>query len=265
MSSKATNKESIVFVGVDVELFKRCFFREDAEEEAKNMPKSYSWSAVDLVCLDDSSPTIASDLTSAIQKQGVLSVVFQSTDMDASILTTLIDFYTEGGLVVFFGIYGEFNAPTRLSDLFGLHEQWSFSAYTKHEYEVTYTGMDYLGPSYMTQQYTKSNLLRVPVQDRWMVAKAQPLHQYIDEYAGSLDGQPPDEEWNQEVSRAKAGYLAYCEKQYEQCPLAVHKNDKGGRIAYLGFVNGDGNIPKYVRSLLTKKQIPSHTSIFGWS
>jgi hypothetical protein len=33
--------------------------------------------------------------------------------------------------------------------------------------------------------------------------------------------------------------------------LAMHTSRNGGKIAYLGFVNGDGNIPKFVRALLT--------------
>jgi hypothetical protein len=35
-------------------------------------------------------------------------------------------------------------------------------------------------------------------------------------------------------------------------PLALHKDDVNhGRFAYLGFVNGDGNIPHIVRALLS--------------
>jgi hypothetical protein len=48
-------------------------------------------------------------------------------------------------------------------------------------------------------------------------------------------------------------YVKYCEKLYEQCPLAVHNNENDGRLAYLGFENGDGNIPYIVRALVANK------------
>jgi hypothetical protein len=183
-----------------------------------------------------------------------MSVIFEDTELDGSILSALRQFYDSGGLVVFFGIYGEFNAPSALSEQFDLPEPWSFSAYTKHEYECTSTAMDCFGWNVKGQQYTKSNLLRVPVQDRWLVPKALPLHQYIEEHAGCLDGDKPDEGWKQGEEVAKARYLGYCEGLYEECPLAVHKNKSGGRLAYLGFVNGDGNIPYMVRSLVTNRK-----------
>jgi len=254
-----SNHESIILLGLDVDLFKSCFFPKEEEPV-----KSKQWASHKLILLDDESATASADLSDALQKPGVLSVVFQDTELNSALLNVLKQFYDAGGLVVFFGIYGNFSDPSRLSKQFALPEAWSFSAYTKHKYEITSTAMDSIGYSVTEQEYTKSNLLRVPVQDRWMVAKPQPLHQYVEELAGCLDGDAPDEDWKCAAKKAKSGYVNYCEELYEQCPLAVHKNDNDGRLAYLGFVNGDDSIPKIVRALVTKKKIPTHHFFMGW-
>jgi hypothetical protein len=40
--------------------------------------------------------------------------------------------------------------------------------------------------------------------------------------------------------------------QNDRCPLALHRDaNHGGRFAYLGFVNGRGNIPQIARALIT--------------
>lgn len=248
-----------MFLGVDVDLFKTCFFPKEEEPV-----KSKQWASHELIILDVNSSTVSADLSDALSEPRALSVVFQDTELDAALLDILKQFYDSGGLVIFFGIYGVSSDPSRLSTTFALHEAWSFSGYTKHEYEMTSTAFDFIGYEVKEQQYTKCNLLRVPIQDRWMVAKPQPLHQYVEEIAGCLDGDAPDEEWKREAEKAKTRYVDYCEGLYEQCPLAVHKNDNGGRLAYLGFVSGDGNIPKIVRALVTKKEIPTHHFMFGW-
>jgi hypothetical protein len=105
----------------------------------------------------------------------------------------------------------------------------------------------------MESQYSKSNMMLVPIQDRWMVPNAEPLHRYIEYNAGGLDGDAPDDEWTRDAKRVKAGHVKYCEDLYKHCPLAVHKNKNGGRLAYLGFVNGDGNVPCIVRALVANK------------
>ena len=236
----SAQKKSIVFLGVDMHLFKACFFRGEEEQ----------WDSYELIIIDYTSATASADLTKYLQESRVRSVVIEDVDMDALLLSTLKKFYDSGGWVVFFGIYGE--NVYKLSRKFDLPEPWHFSAYTKHEYEITNSAIDCLGYDKMEQQYTKCNLLQVPIQDRWMVPKAQPLHQYIDDHAGCLDGEEPEEEWKDEAEKAKGGYIKYCESLYNQCPLAVHKDKNGGRLAYLGFVNGDGNIPFYVRRIVTK-------------
>ena len=243
-----SDPKSIVFVGVDVDLFKSCF----CKKEDGNWESNYKF-----VVLDINAATASADLSKILQKPDVLSVVFEDFELDRSLLNILKHYYDTGGLVVFFGIYGEFAAPSGLSSLFGLSasEAWSFSAYTCHVYELTSTATNSFGFGVTELPYTKSNLLRVPVQDRWLVPKAMPLHEYIDNDAGFLDGEAPGEMWNNDAKTAKEGYAAYCESLYEQCPLAVHKNANGGRLAYLGFVNGDGNVPKIVRALVTKTEI----------
>jgi len=251
-----SDQESIVFLGIDVDFFKKCFFR----EKNPTQPSPYrakhdetNWENFKLVNLDTRSATVFTDLSEALKNPNVRSVAFEDTDLEGELLSTLKDFYNDGGLVAFFGINGKLDDASRLSSLFGLPEPWSFSAYSSHEFELTYTAMDFVGFSVQQQERAKSSLLKVPIQDRWMVPKAQPLHIYVEENAGCLDGEAPDEEWNAQAEKAKAGYATYCEDLYKQCPLAVHSNDRGGRLAYLGFVNGRGKIPYIVRSLMTKK------------
>jgi len=249
-----SDKKSIVFLGVDVDLFKTCFFKKEEEQPSHPFGSKRveeQWDSFELIIIDDESATASADLSEKLQESGVRSVVFQNTELDSSLLSTLRQFYDSGGLVIFFGIYGVFSDPTTLSQIFDFPQAWKFSAYTKHEYEMTSTAMEYTGYAVREQEYSKCNLLKVPIQDRWMVAKPMPLHQYIEEDAGGLDGEAPDEEWKSAAETAKAGYVNYCDGLYEQCPLAVHKNKNGGRLAYLGFVNGNGKIPYIVRRLVT--------------
>jgi len=256
-----SRSKSIVFLGVDVDLFKSCFFKQEVRAPPKpsffgrQASPEEEWDSFELIVFDSGSSTACADLSEALQKPGVRSVIFQDTGIESSLLSTLRQFYDTGGLVVFFGIYGDFSDPSTLSQQFLFPSAWKFSAYTKHEYEFTTTARDYIDYDVKTQEYTKSNLLSVPVQDRWMVAKAQPLHEYIEEHAGCLDGEAPDKEWEKEAEMAKAGYVKYCESLYQQCPLAVHKNKNGGRLAYIGFVNGGGHISYIVRQLVANKKI----------
>ena len=252
MADEQKPKESIVFLGVEMGLFESCFIAGIKDD----VVPSKSWKAFEFIVIDDESENASSELSAALASDSVQSVVFQSTSIKPSLLKSLVNFYNSGGLVVFFGIYGEFSAPNVLSNLFSLEEPWNFSAYTSEDYEVTYRGYDYFGFSVKEQSYTKSNLLSVPIQDRLMVAKAQPLHHYISEHAGDLNGSPPDEEWNEDVAHAKATYLDYCARCYLKCPLALHKNAKGGKLAYIGFVNGEGNVSLLIRSLVTRKTLP---------
>jgi len=244
-------KKCIVFLGVDMDLFKTCFF---IGKEAD------IWSSYELIVLDDDSDTVSSDLSKLLLSKpcNVLSVVFQHTELkNTSLRHMLRQFYDSGGLMVFFGIDGEFADPGVLSKHFALTEAWKFSAYTAHEYEITSIADSSIGLNVTELEYAKANLLSVPIQDRWLVPKVESLHRYIDDHAGCLDGEAPSEEWKREARAAKAGYVDYCESLYNQCPLAVHTNNNGnnGRLAYLGFVNGDGPIPCIVRALVTKTKI----------
>ena len=256
-----SHSKSIVFLDVDVGLFKTCFFKQTVQAPPKpsffggRAPPEEEWDSFELIVLDSGSGTVCADLSEALQKPGLRSVIFQGTEIESSLLSTLRQFYDTGGLVVFFGIYGNYSDPSTLSQQFSFPSTWDFAAYTKHDYEFTATARDYIDYDVKTQEYTKSNLLSVPVQDRWMVPKAQSLHEYIEEHAGCLDGEAPNKEWEKEAEMAKAGYVKYCERLYQQCPLAVHKNKNGGRLAYIGFVNGDGNIPYIVRRLVANKKI----------
>jgi hypothetical protein len=105
------------------------------------------------------------------------------------------------------------------------------------------------------QQYTKSNLISAPEADRWIVPKTPTLEEYLSDYVGYSDEATADEETLQEIKEAKENYPKHIEELHNQCPLAVHEESNGGKFVYLGFVNGNDNIPKFVRGLLLGEQV----------
>lgn len=242
----------ILLLEVDVELFKICFGRDDDE-----------WKPYELKTLSSSEQKAwtVSELVAMLQDEGIQSVVVQHNmkEWTGSQVEAIQTYLNSGGVVAYFGIEDADTAI--LSSTLGLPPQrWRYSAYTKGEYELTGVAHEELGYGVMEQPYTKCNLLCVPVQDRWMVTKAMPLHRYIDEVAGTLNGNENEEElaeWNADVKKAKEGYINYCEMEYEKCPLAVYKNKNNGKLVYMGFVNGQGNIPKIVKAVLTRSVIPT--------
>mmetsp|Transcript_13864 Transcript_13864/g.33292 ORF Transcript_13864/g.33292 Transcript_13864/m.33292 type:complete len:210 (+) Transcript_13864:161-790(+) len=201
-------EQFVLFVGVDIELFKFCFGDDKkwSPFELRDFP---------LPTTAGSAQSLGDDLRAVLDSPGLSSVVIQDADIfmydHVGVGQAIKQYYDRGGIVCYFGIMGEHSDLAVLNTLFDLNGQWQYMACTSHEYEMTNSAQLVIGYEVMRQQYTKSNLLRVPIQDRWMVDK------------------------------------------YEQCPLAVRKNSNGGRLAYLGFVNGDGNIPRIVKSVLTKK------------
>ena len=51
------------------------------------------------------------------------------------------------------------------------------------------------------------------------------------------------------LDQGEATYAAIREQLNNRVPLALHKASHGGKVAYLGFVNGAGNIPQLVQAL----------------
>jgi hypothetical protein len=225
----------VLLVGVEQHLFEACFGNEDG------WPCVFKW-------LDEECPLTV--LASALNKEGLKSVVFQ--DYEGPHWDLLKGYYNDGGLLIYFGVYGEFQAPVDLSSQLGF--RWRFSAYTTHEYTLTAVGRHYLGNVITEQQYTKANLLQVPEEDRLMIPKVPSLKEYIDDQNFDDDEPSP-----QELEVARKSYEDYRQELLSQVPLAMHRadNGSGGRFVYLGFVNGDGNIPKIVRALCTNLNIQS--------
>lgn len=201
-----------------------------------------------------SSKCSTADLDNALCEPGLLSVVFMDVEGDHANLVK--NYYLKGGLVAFFGIYGEFSAPRDLSNAFGIGP-WSFSGYTKHEFQLTLPALHRFGNNVKEQQYTKSNLVNAPVKDRLMVPKELSYKEFIEEYLGLCpdDDGNYDEEDEEDMKLAPQKYEKYREDMALQSPLVMHESFNGGAVAYLGFVNGDGYIPLIVRALLTKQKI----------
>lgn len=223
----------VLLVGVEQHLFEGCFGKEDA------WPCVFQW-------LDEECPLTV--LASALNEEGLKSVVFQ--DYEGPHWDLLQGYYNDGGLLVYFGIDGEFQAPIDLSSRIGFN--WRFSAYTTHEYSLTVVGKHYLGNAVTEQQYSKANLLQVPEEDRLMIPKGLSLKEFIEDRDFNDDEPTP-----QELEDARKSYEVYRQELGAQAPLAMHRadNGSGGRFVYLGFVNGDGNISKIVQALCTNRNI----------
>ena len=224
-----SNDKIILLFGVDDDLFKSCFGKDE------------EWLPSSLKSLPEECSNL--DLQAALVQPGLHCVVC----MDVECFDRLQDYYDNGGFVAFFGIYGEFNVPNHLNS------QWKFSAYTNHEYELTSVAKHYIGDAISKQQYTKSNLVSAPEGDRIMIPKIGSFEDYLSEnfdidMEDIYDTNDPDTA--NEVKAARKQWPRIVDELSNQSPLVMHRNDQGGKVAYLGFVNHDGNIPKIVRALL---------------
>lgn len=235
----------ILLLNVESDLFKSCFGRDEEW--------SCGFKSLDGKCPEGSLRDVLAD-------PDLLCCVVQDTETHWDVL---LDYYrnTRGAYIVYFGIYGVFDDPKTLSAAFGL--EWTFSAYTKEDYVLTDVGRHYLGRDerFQNLRYTKSNLLKVPPEDRILSArKPKDIREYITDIVGyDLEGEPDnledttDPDVKEEYKKARDGKFAdYCRSMDDQAPLVLHRaTSNGARIAYLGFVNGNGHIPELVRALLT--------------
>ena len=229
--------KTILFVDANYDLFKACFM------------EAGEWDGCKFEVAPD--PCSAENLTSLLSDNSTAAVVFQ--EGRTKHWEALKEYYHNGGVVVFFGIIGEFGAPYHFSSRLGF--TWRFSSYTCYEFELTHKAISKLGNAVTQQQYTKSNLISVPEEDCWMTPRIYTMEEYVSECVGCSDEKNADEETLQEIKEAKSSYPEYVEGMKSQSPLAVHEGQNGGRFVYLGFVNGDGNIPKFVRGTILGETI----------
>lgn len=183
------------------------------------------------------------EASTAMNDPDILCCVFQDDEIHLELVK---DHYNKGGYVVYFGCEGLFDISF-LNKAFGV--QWKYSAYTAHDHQLTPLGIQLLGDGVTVQKYTKTNMFSVPVEDRILIGKKESLEKYMTDYEGiDMSVEPLDDDVREE-------YENHCEEMENHASLALHVNpNHGGRIAYLGFVNGEGNIPKFVKALLTGKK-----------
>lgn len=225
----------ILLLGVDKGLFTDCF-GDDATWpcELRTLGENCS--------VDEAS--------TAMNDPDIVCCVFQDEEIHWELVKV---HYNKGGYVVYFGIEGVFDISF-LNEGFGV--KWHFSAYTRHEHQLTPRGIKLLGDGVTLQVYTKTNMFSVPVEDRILIGKKETLEVYMSEHVGidmSIGVDHLDDDERDEYEEAcNIGYPNHCEEMENHASLALHVHpNHGGRIAYLGFVNGDGNIPKFVKALLT--------------
>jgi len=163
----------ILLLGVEEDLFKDCF-GSDAQWPCKLERLS-----------EDCAQT---EVKAALARRDLKSVVVQEEDIPH--WDALVEYYNNGGTIVYFGIYGVYSSPSFLSDKFGLN--WRFSAYTKYEYLLTSAGIEVLGDAIKDQQYTKSNLVHVPEEDRLMVPKVFSSYEEWEEDCCDSDDEDED-------------------------------------------------------------------------
>ena len=190
----------------------------------------------------------ADEVEKALNDPNLLCCVVEHKDTHWDLIEK---YYKCGGFVVYFGYEGVFNAPDMLNKTFGV--QWKFSSYMRHEFELTPVGIELLGDAITEQQYSKSNMFSAPKNDRILVAKkCRTLEEYMREYMGLDVDNFTEDDYAEFDADARIGFSQHIEEMENQAPLLMHTNPThGGKIAYLGFVNDDGNIPKFVRALLT--------------
>ena len=220
--------DSVLLYGVDQVLWKICFGKDE------------EWPC-ELISLPETCRL--EDLEAILQRPGLGCVVID--DCTGPHFKRLLRYYQqEKGLVVFFGIEGVFELSGLISGYFGV--TWQFSAYTKYEYVLSDVGKQVFGDAIVQQQYTKSNLLFVPPQDRILVPKP---------YWGSAREYQEDEgDSDNENDNWEEKYADHVEELGRKVPFALHRAAHGGQVAYLGFVNGDGHIPAFVRALCTRSK-----------
>jgi hypothetical protein len=183
-----------------------------------------------------------SQLITMLQNPRLLSVIIHK--VGGRHWNEIIKYYKNGGYVVYADFYGYFDAPKKLSQAFDL--DWTFSEYTRYEYELTLVGEQLLGNSIPMQEYSKSNLLKVPSEDRILV----PKHYYAtveDLIQDMFDDE--DVEHEELMTKARKEYASIRERLNNSVPLAFHKDKGGGSIAYIGFVNSAGNIPIFAQAI----------------
>lgn len=224
----------ILLLDVDPDLFTRCFgmYNEWAPFRVEVLDKTASPQQVSMFLTHPS----------------LKSVVIQ--DLDTPHWTSLYQYHQKGGFIAFFGIYGDFNIPTRLSEIFGC--KWVYNTYEKHDYMMTVIGMQYLGNAVTMQPYVSAHLINAPEYDQLMCGK---IPESLEQYMKYTIGKDPSKTTvpQEEIDQARSvGYPMYCRDMKTKSPLVMHVDPKtNGRICYIGFVSSDTNIPMIVQSLLT--------------
>jgi len=115
-SAVDSSKETfILLLGTDERLFKTCFGDDD------------QWLPCEIKCMAEDCS--ASNLRSILynSKKRPVSIVIQD-DVEHPHWNLIQSYYAKGGFVAYFGIYGEYAAPARLSQALGF--DWEFSGYT---------------------------------------------------------------------------------------------------------------------------------------
>jgi hypothetical protein len=154
--------------------------------------------------------------------------------------------------VAYFGIIGEFAVPDRLGQIIG--RPWKFYSYTRITIKVTDIGNEVLGgDTEITGQrlYVKCNFVSAPAEDRIMTGEVMSFDEYLLRDYGVESLENMDEDDKEEVEAARKSFPRWVEEQSHQAPLVMYRANNGGKLSYLGFVNGDGMIPMVVRKLLS--------------
>jgi len=230
------NNKFILLYGVDNDKFKHCFGNENEWHcEIVRIGKGVDKNEV---------------LITYLKNPNLLSVVVTEIDNTPN-WDSIVQYYkNDGGFVLFFGVLGITDDVAKIGSIIG--REWKFSAYTKHEYDLTDVATHILGDFIKKQAYTKSNLVSAPVEDRLMVAETYSFDKYVQENVVY-----DEEEDTKEENDLRKEYDEWIEGQLNQSPLVMYQDPPkngcggGGKFAYMGFVNSEDKIPKIARALLT--------------
>lgn len=146
-------------------------------------------------------------------------------DSKPAMMRKALEHYIRGGAVFVLALEGIFAFPKTLSDKFGC--DWSFAAYTAHEFVIPETGSLLSGsPGEQYTEYTKGNLLKVPEGEAMLVPKPSTFENEFGYPADHPDADPEEVEWFKG------------RKRNEDTPVAVHyAPNRTGALVWFGFVN----------------------------
>lgn len=144
----------------------------------------------------------------------------------------LVEFYNKGGTVMVWCEEGIYSIGSILSQLFGCEWQLGGINNSNETCVPTEQGKALLGPEIAKKVFARGgHMMVVPEGEGLYQNETLGLEEYLDEnYGVSLD----DEDDDEELLDALRAYRRYKKSNAASHLIAVHHNESGGRLIWLG-------------------------------